>query len=85
MAELADALDLGSSSFGSAGSTPVVPTRWHIAVIRGHLVAWLRQTYLAVCRGGGRLPATEEISQTAFSRKEKGPVAQLVEQRTFNP
>ena len=25
VAELADALDLGSSSFGSAGSTPVVP------------------------------------------------------------
>ncbi len=26
VAELADALDLGSSSFGSAGSTPVAPT-----------------------------------------------------------
>ena len=26
VAELADALDLGSSFFGSAGSTPVVPT-----------------------------------------------------------
>ena len=28
MAELADALDLGSSSFGSAGSIPVSPTRF---------------------------------------------------------
>lgn len=27
MAELADALDLGSSSFGSAGSIPVSPTQ----------------------------------------------------------
>jgi hypothetical protein len=28
VAELADALDLGSSSFGSAGSIPVSPTRF---------------------------------------------------------
>ena len=35
VAELADALDLGSSSFGSAGSTPVVPTAYRADLLSG--------------------------------------------------
>ncbi len=34
MAELADALDLGSSAFGCAGSTPVIRTKLEICLIQ---------------------------------------------------
>ena len=59
VAELADALDLGSSSLGSAGSTPVVP----------------------ILSGSPAGIAFEE----PLGASSIEPVAQLVEQRTFNP
>jgi hypothetical protein len=47
VAELADALDLGSSSFGSAGSIPVVPTFFDSKDLRqidfGHVSACLQK------------------------------------------
>jgi hypothetical protein len=66
VAELADALDLGSSSFGSAGSTPVIPT----------------------FKGGSRRAEGGRVSfhlPPSPFRLQNEPVAQLVEQRTFNP
>ncbi len=76
MAELADALDLGSSSFGSAGSTPVIPT--------GH---WPERRITQGSNHSKRRCGAQSVGAWAVAASGISCelVAQLVEQRTFNP